>query len=73
MLTPVSANSSPSLDGNSFAPPSSLQRSDSRNSSKLILQKDKLIESLRLELAEAQIKLVESENQGGGRLQEVER
>ncbi|KAM4057569.1 M protein, serotype 2.1 precursor [Hirsutella rhossiliensis] len=67
------ANSSPSLDGSSFAPPSSLQRSDSRNSSKLILQKDKLIESLRLELAEAQIKLVESENQGGGRLQEVER
>ena len=67
------ANSSPSLEGSSFAPPSSLQRSDSRSSSKLILQKDKLIESLRLELAEAQIKLVESENQGGGRLQEVER
>ncbi|KAK2603687.1 hypothetical protein QQS21_004161 [Conoideocrella luteorostrata] len=66
-------NSSPSLDGSSFAPPSSLQRSDSRNNSKLILQKDKLIESLRLELAEAQIKLVESENQGGGRMQEVER
>lgn len=38
-----------------------------------MLQKDKLIESLRLELAEAQIKLVESQNQGGGRLQEVER
>ncbi|KAM5369620.1 hypothetical protein ACJZ2D_008979 [Fusarium nematophilum] len=53
-------NSSPSLDGGSFAPPSSIQRSDSRNSSKLILQKDKLIESLRLELAEAQIKLVET-------------
>lgn len=67
------ANASPALDGSSFAPPSSLQRSDSRSSSKLILQKDKLIESLRLELAEAQIKLVESENQGGGRLQEVER
>ncbi|KAM3560593.1 hypothetical protein MY1884_002849 [Beauveria asiatica] len=66
-------NASPSIDGSSFAPPSSLQRSDSRSSSKLILQKDKLIESLRLELAEAQIKLVESENQGGGRLQEVER
>ncbi|KAH7325913.1 putative M protein, serotype 2.1 precursor [Stachybotrys elegans] len=66
------ANSSPSLDGG-FAPPSSLQRSDSRSSSKLILQKDKLIESLRLELAEAQIKLVESENQGGGRLQELDR
>ncbi|KAK1756828.1 hypothetical protein QBC47DRAFT_377757 [Echria macrotheca] len=50
-----------------------MHRSDSRNNSKLVLQKDKLIESLRLELAEAQIKLVESENQGGGRLQEVER
>ncbi|KAF5026323.1 hypothetical protein F66182_1587 [Fusarium sp. NRRL 66182] len=68
-----SGNSSPSLENGSFAPPSSIQRSDSRNSSKLILQKDKLIESLRLELAEAQIKLVESENQGGGRLHEVER
>ena len=32
-----------------------------------------MIESLRLELAEAQIKLVESENMGGGRMQEVER
>lgn len=69
----VHSSSPSSFDGNSFAPPSSLQRSDSRNNSKLILQKDKLIESLRLELAEAQIKLVESENQGGGRLQEVER
>lgn len=39
----------------------------------MILQKDRLIESLRLELAEAQIRLVESENMGGGRLQEVER
>lgn len=72
-LTSNQGNASPSLDGGSFAPPSSLQRSDSRNSSKLVMQKDKLIESLRLELAEAQIKLVESENQGGGRLQEVER
>ncbi|OLN85962.1 hypothetical protein CCHL11_05371 [Colletotrichum chlorophyti] len=68
-----SAATSPSVDNGSFAPPSSLNRSDSRNNSKLLLQKDKLIESLRLELAEAQIKLVESENQGGGRLQEVER
>ncbi|KAI1825238.1 hypothetical protein F4861DRAFT_201579 [Xylaria intraflava] len=66
-----SNNNSPSVDSN-FAPPSSVQRSDSRNNSKLLLQKDKLIESLRLELAETQIKLVESENRGGGRLQEVE-
>ncbi|KAK4237763.1 hypothetical protein C8A03DRAFT_34236 [Achaetomium macrosporum] len=71
--TRQSVNSSPNIDNGSFAPPSSIQRSDSRNNSKLLLQKDKLIESLRLELAEAQIKLVESQNQGGGRLQEVER
>jgi hypothetical protein len=67
-----SNNSSPSLEGQ-FAPPGGLNRSDSRNNSKLLLQKDRLIESLRLELAEAQIKLVESENVGGGRMQEVER
>jgi hypothetical protein len=66
-------NSSPSIDNGSFAPPSSIQRSDSRNNSKLLLQKDKVIESLRLELAEAQLKLVESQNKDGGRLQEVER
>ncbi|KAL2158219.1 hypothetical protein VTH06DRAFT_4539 [Thermothelomyces fergusii] len=69
----ANTNTSPSIDSGSFAPPSSIHRSDSRNNSKLLLQKDKLIESLRLELAEAQIKLVESQNQGGGRLQEVER
>lgn len=69
----TAVNSSPSIENGSFAPPSSIHRSDSRNNSKLLLQKDKLIESLRLELAEAQIKLVESQNQGGGRLQEVER
>lgn len=66
-------NSSPSIDNGSFAPPSSIQRSDSRNNSKLLLQKDKVIESLRLELAEAQLKLVESQNKDGGRLQDVER
>ncbi|KAI1421541.1 hypothetical protein F5Y12DRAFT_698657 [Xylaria sp. FL1777] len=71
--TRQSNNNSPSVESGNFAPPSSIQRSDSRNNSKLLLQKDKLIESLRLELAEAQIKLVESENQGGGRLHEVER
>lgn len=71
--TRQSNNNSPSVDNGNFAPPSSIQRSDSRNNSKLLLQKDKLIESLRLELAEAQIKLVESENQGGGRMHEVER
>ncbi|KAF2477829.1 uncharacterized protein BDR25DRAFT_338564 [Lindgomyces ingoldianus] len=56
-----------------FAPPSSIQRSNSRNNSKLIHQKDKIIEGLRLELAEVQIKLVEMENAGGGRMQELEK
>ncbi|OAX78667.1 hypothetical protein ACJ72_07023 [Emergomyces africanus] len=61
------------LENGQFAPSSQLQRSPSRNNSKLILQKDKLIESLRLELAEAQIKLVEMENMGGGRQHDLER
>ncbi|KAN0078952.1 hypothetical protein V8E54_005465 [Elaphomyces granulatus] len=58
---------------NEFAPSSQLERSPSHSNSKLLLQKDKLIESLRLELAESQIKLVEMENKGGGRQQELER
>lgn len=63
---------SPDGDGQ-FAPSSQLERSPSRNNSTLLLQKDKLIESLRLELAESQIKLVEMENKGGGRQQELEK
>ena len=68
-----SMSSSPNPDNGQFAPPS-VQRSDSssRNSSKLVMQKDKIIEGLRLELAEAQIRLVEMENMGGGRLQKME-
>ncbi|KAF2268393.1 hypothetical protein CC78DRAFT_529838 [Lojkania enalia] len=50
-----------------------MQRSNSRNNSKLIHQKDKIIEGLRLELAEVQIKLVEMENMGGGRMRELEK
>ena len=64
--------SSPEVDGQ-FAPSSHLERSPSRNNSKLLLQKDKLVESLRLELAESQIKLVEMENKGGGRQRELEK
>lgn len=73
MVASLRSRSSPDNENGHFAPPSSLQRSDSRNNSKLVMQKDKLIESLRLELAEAQIKLVEVENMGGGRMQELER
>ncbi|KAI9787492.1 MAG: hypothetical protein M1839_000021 [Geoglossum umbratile] len=71
-ISRISNNSSP-IDRDHFAPPSVPQRSNSKNNSKLLLQKDKLIESLRLELAEAQIKLVESDNLGGTRLQDLER
>ncbi|KAJ4303663.1 hypothetical protein N0V90_002564 [Kalmusia sp. IMI 367209] len=67
-------SSSQNVDtASSFAPPSSVQRSDSRNHSKLIHQKDKVIEDLRLELAELHIKLVEMDNAGGGRLRELEK
>lgn len=38
----------------------------------LLLQKDKLIESLRLELAEAQISLAEADHHGGTKLQQLE-
>lgn len=61
------------MDNGQFAPSAQLERSPSRNNSKLILQKDKLIESLRLELAEAQIKVAEMEHMGDGRLQELEK
>lgn len=52
---------------------SSLQRSDSQSASRLVMQKDMVIESLRLELAEAQIKLVEMENMGGDKMRDLER
>ncbi|KAL9093508.1 MAG: hypothetical protein Q9165_003903 [Trypethelium subeluteriae] len=63
---------SPNPESGQFAP--SLQRSNSSSAnSKLVMQKDKIIESLRLELAEVQIKVVEMENMGGGKLREVEK
>lgn len=71
---PSRSSSTQNLEGAaSFAPPSSIQRSDSRNNSKLIHQKDKIIEDLRLELAEYQVKLLEVENAGGGRMAELEK
>ena len=66
---------SPNPDGRErgFAPNASLQRSDSRNNSRLVMQKDTVIADLRLELAEAQIRLVELENKDGGMMQQVEK
>lgn len=65
--------STPDAENGQFAPSSQLERSPSRSNSQLLLQKDKLIESLRLELAESQLKLVEMENMGGGRQRELEK
>ncbi|KAL1595231.1 hypothetical protein SLS60_009919 [Paraconiothyrium brasiliense] len=71
---PSRNSSSQNIDtASSFAPPSTVQRSDSRNHSKLIHQKDQIIEGLRLELAEFQIKMMEMDNAGGGRLRELEK
>lgn len=72
-----SSNPSPNPEsaGNAaqFAPPASLQRSDSRSSSKLLMQKDKIIEELKMDLAEAQLKLAEADNLGGGRLLQLQK
>ena len=60
-------------EGGQFAPPSSLQRSNSREASRLVQQKDRVIESLRLELAEAQIKIMEMDSMGGSQVHELEK
>ncbi|KAL8927381.1 MAG: hypothetical protein Q9172_001379 [Xanthocarpia lactea] len=49
------------------------QLNNLQQSSKEAVQKDKLIESLRLELAGSQIKVMELENAGGSRMQELEK
>lgn len=53
-----------------FAPSGNISTPQRNNN--LLLQKDKLIESLRLELAEAQIRLSEADHQGGTKLQQLE-
>lgn len=73
MTASYTASSSPTLDANHFAPPSLTRNNSTRNNSKLLLQKDKLIEELRLELAEIQIKVMEIENKGGGHMQGLEK
>lgn len=65
---------SPNSENSPFAPSSLLQQpSESRDDSKMMMQKDRVIESLRLELAEAHIKLVETENMGGDQMQVLEK
>ena len=60
--------SSPNPESTRGAP--TLQRRDSsQHNAQLILQKDKVIEDLRLEVAEAHLKVMEVDRAGGGRLQ----
>ena len=61
-----------------FAPPAAASCKDSKDlskqdSSKQVMQKDQVIRSLRLELAEAQIKIMELDTDGGGRVHELEK
>lgn len=69
-----SPSPNPDAPDRQFAPPP-VSRSDSmsRNNSKLVHQKDKIIESLRLELAELEMKVIEVEGMGGGRVQEIQK
>lgn len=60
-----------SIDESQGFAPSSNASTPQRNNN-LLLQKDKLIESLRLELAEAQIRLSEADHQGGTKLEQLE-
>lgn len=68
----LSRTSSGNIETGKFAPPSSFQHSNSKDNSKL-MQKDRVIESLRLELAEAQIKIMEMDSMGGGQIHELEK
>lgn len=65
-------------ESDQFAPPAIPSRSDSKDlskqdTSKQVMQKDQVIKSLRLELAEAQIKIMELDTNGGGRVHELEK
>lgn len=65
-------------ENDQFAPPAAPSRSDSKDlsrqdTSKQVVQKEQVIKSLRLELAEAQIKIMELDTDGGGRVHELEK
>ena len=65
-------------ESDQFAPPALLSRRNSKDlskqdASKQVMQKDQVIKSLRLELAEAQIKIMELDTDGGGRVHELEK
>ncbi|KAG0634593.1 hypothetical protein HOY80DRAFT_894649 [Tuber brumale] len=65
-----SLESPPADEPLGFAPSNNAPTPNRGNN--ILLQKDKLIESLRLELAEAQIRLAEADHQGGAKLHQLE-
>ena len=75
----ISRRGSPKIgESDQFAPPAIASRSDCKDlskqdTSKQVMQKDQVIKSLRLELAEAQIKIMELDTHGGGRVHELEK
>ena len=65
-------------ENDQFAPPAAASSRDAKDlskqdTSKQVAQKDQVIKSLRLELAEAQIKIMELDTDGGGRVHELEK
>jgi hypothetical protein len=68
-----SGRSSPRADNEAFAPQSPTFQESSQGDNQQLHHKDRMIESLRLELADAQIRLAEMEHMGDGRLQELEK
>ena len=65
-------------ENDQFAPPAAASSRDAKDlskqdTSKQVVQKDQVIKSLRLELAEAQIKIMELDTDGGGRVHELEK
>src|SRR5271163_4268739 len=68
-----SGRSSPRLDSETFAPFPPTSQEEPNEENQQLQQKDRMIESLRLELADAEIKLTEMEHMGDGRLQELEK
>ena len=65
--------SSPYPEATGLSSPPLSRRDSSQSGIQTNLQKDRMIEELRLELAEAQIKIMEVDRAGGGRLQELEK
>ena len=68
-----SGRNSPRIDSETFVPHSPTFQEASEGENLQIDRKDRMVENLRLELVDAQIRLAEMEHIGDGRLQELEK